>query len=289
MQHRGFRSGKSAPIRFWPHSIVPHSEDFFVMCRRWIQQWTELVPILMSMKSDCDSCEKENESPTADGDNEPPPSYLNERGEDYQEQIGMPDEQNMRSWSHHHSTDTVDDPIFRAAMRGYDAVSFVFGLEVTWSLIQHRQQEEEERQALLELETMNEMNAASNETDDAIMMDDDECEDDQEDRAQEDDAFPEKGLDNSDSESAEDQIVEDSTDVAEHESSSLAVDTEEAAAMLEGKGANNEQVDDTESQDIEDRTEDEESTKHVPNPSTATTADPVTKSSKWECEVSLIW
>ena len=78
----------------------------------------------------------------------------NDRGEDFQEQIGMPDEENMRHWSHHHSVDTVDDPIFRAAMRGYDTVSFVFGLEVTWSLIQQRQQEEEEKQAMLEIERL---------------------------------------------------------------------------------------------------------------------------------------
>lgn len=65
-----------------------------------------------------------------------------------------PDEENMRHWSHHYSTDTVDDPVFRAAMRGFDAVSFVFGLEVTWSLIQQRKQEEEELLAMKELENM---------------------------------------------------------------------------------------------------------------------------------------
>jgi hypothetical protein len=80
----------------------------------------------------------------------------NDRGDDYQEQIGMPDEENMRHWSHHHTADTVDDPVFRAAMRGCDAVSFVFGLEVTWSLIQQRQQEEEERIALQELNCLQE-------------------------------------------------------------------------------------------------------------------------------------
>jgi hypothetical protein len=41
-------------------------------------------------------------------------------------------------------------------MRGFDAVSFVFGLEVTWSLIQQRQQDEEERLALGELECLQE-------------------------------------------------------------------------------------------------------------------------------------
>ena len=114
------------------------------------------------MKSDSDNDEKENDSElNTDGECLAAPSYLNnERGEDYQEQIGMPDEENMCSWSHHHSTDTVDDPIFRAAMRGYDQVSFVFGLEVTWSIIQQRQQDEEERQAMLEFESMKEMNEA---------------------------------------------------------------------------------------------------------------------------------
>jgi hypothetical protein len=62
------------------------------------------------------------------------------------------DEENMRSWSHHFSVDTCDDPVFRAAMKGYDQVSFVFGLEVTWSLIQQRQQEEEEKVAMEELQ-----------------------------------------------------------------------------------------------------------------------------------------
>ena len=101
----------------------------------------------MLMKSDSNEAEKENvdSGDGADG-SETPATHLNERGENFQDQIGMPDEENMRSWSHHHSTDTVDDPVFRAAMRGYDAVSFVFGLEVTWSLIQQRQQEEEEQQ-----------------------------------------------------------------------------------------------------------------------------------------------
>lgn len=122
----------------------------------WVEQWTELVPRLMVMKAEeelsggSDDAEEAGILGTCSTIN-------NERGEDYQEQIGMPDEENMRSWSHHHSTDTVDDPVFRAAMRGYDSVSFVFGLEVTWSLIQQRQQEEEERQAMQELEEIQEL------------------------------------------------------------------------------------------------------------------------------------
>ena len=126
----------------------------------WLGEWTALVPVLMNMKPDDDNTGKENSGPSdcAAGDDEGKCALIdNERGEDYQEQLGMPDEENMRSWSHHYNTDTVDDPIFRAAMRGFDSVSFVFGLEVTWSLIQQRQQEEEERQAAEELQRLEEL------------------------------------------------------------------------------------------------------------------------------------
>jgi hypothetical protein len=124
----------------------------------WTEQWANLVPNLMRMKPD-ENDEQNSALALEDSDENQIASAFchNERGEDYQEQIGMPDEENMRHWSHHHSTDTVDDPVFRAAMRGFDDVSFVFGLEVTWSLIQQRQQEEEERQAMLELECIEEM------------------------------------------------------------------------------------------------------------------------------------
>ena len=114
----------------------------------WIEKWTELVPILMCMKSDDEEAKLNDTSEDAvDKLLLSSANSCNERGEDYQEQIGMPDEENMRLWSHHYSTDTVDDPVFRAAMRGTDAVSFVFGLEVTWSNIQARQEAEEEAEA----------------------------------------------------------------------------------------------------------------------------------------------
>jgi hypothetical protein len=121
----------------------------------WYDQWTEVVPSLMNMKA-CDDDEEKSEKDLdpVDAALESCANMHNERGDNYQEQIGMPDEENMRHWSHHHSTDTVDDPVFRTAMRGYDSVSFVFGLEVTWSLIQERQQEEEMRAAMKEMETM---------------------------------------------------------------------------------------------------------------------------------------
>lgn len=142
----------------------------------WVEKWTDLVPLLMTMKADsCEDCDKiTSESGDALEDIlESCANVNNDRGDDYQEQIGMPDEENMRHWSHHHTTDTVDDPVFRAAMRGCDAVSFVFGLEVTWSLIQQRQQEEEERIALQELNCLNECNG---DKEDKEQQDGDDCE-----------------------------------------------------------------------------------------------------------------
>jgi hypothetical protein len=151
----------------------------------WLERWTELVPALLSMKpEDEEKKDKEDEGDALDCC----ANVHNERGDDYQEQIGMPDEENMRNWSHHHTTGTVDDPIFRAAMRGCDAVSFVFGLEVTWSLIQERQQEEEERQAMEELGAVQELNESDDE-------DEEDEADDQNENADEDggeETVPEK-------------------------------------------------------------------------------------------------
>ncbi len=61
----------------------------------------------------------------------------------FQEQMGMPAEEDLNNWSHHFSTDTVDDEIFQLALAGTGdrVVSFVFGLEVTWSRLQARDAE----------------------------------------------------------------------------------------------------------------------------------------------------
>ena len=79
----------------------------------WIEEWTNQVPILMTMKPDEDSG-KENQVPVCEHGNQDDKLAVinNERGENFQEQLGMPEEEDMRSWSHHFSTDTVDDPIF---------------------------------------------------------------------------------------------------------------------------------------------------------------------------------
>jgi Bromodomain len=151
------------------------TEEITIAARRlqaiWLEKWTNLVPVLMSLKvwdgldQVKNPCEESND---VDELLKTCATFNNERSDDYQDQIGMPDEENMRHWSHHYTTDTVDDPVFRAAMRGTDAVSFVFGLEVTWSLIQQRQQDEEERLALEALDCIQEVdeNEEDNEEED---------------------------------------------------------------------------------------------------------------------------
>lgn len=132
----------------------------------WVARWQDLVPILMTMKPEPEKKEHDLDQEISTDAMEICGHVHNERSDDYQEQIGMPDEENMRDWSHHYKTDTVDDPIFRAAMRGYDSVSFVFGLEVTWGKIQQRQQEEEDRKAMEELEQMEELQNQEEDDDD---------------------------------------------------------------------------------------------------------------------------
>lgn len=67
-------------------------------------------------------------------------------------QTGMPKEEDLNRWSHHHSAQSCDDEIFRLSQVGYDTVSFVFGLEVTWDLIQEQMKEDEEHQKAVEEE-----------------------------------------------------------------------------------------------------------------------------------------
>jgi len=268
----------------------------------WVQQWTELVPKLMLMKADCD-VEKENSEPEdmchlAESEENPAASHLNERGEDFQDQIGMPDEENMRSWSHHHSTDTVDDPIFRAAMRGYDSVSFVFGLEVTWSLIQQRQQEEEERQAMLaleELENIEEIDGADEETE-LVKSEEEDGGGNAEEEGEKDesDESPKEGPIKSGEEDTAGMVDADSTDIVDNELASHGDENEEeTAAPASEELEASIQTDDTLSKAVDDGIgEDSETTVEEPDVTGINTAPveeapastPTAKKPKWECK-----
>ncbi len=150
-------------MKIWSPGEDPIADAAGRLHSWWVGRWQDLVPVLMTMRVEPEKQEKDAGEEISTDAMDICTHVHNERGDDYQEQIGMPDEENMRDWSHHYKTDTVDDPIFRAAMRGYDSVSFVFGLEVTWGKIQQRQQEEEGRKAMEELQQMEELQKADEE------------------------------------------------------------------------------------------------------------------------------
>lgn len=155
-------------LKVWSPSVDPVAEAAHKLQVWWFEKWKDLVPELMTMKANDDKHDNVVEIDDTNGGMPGAAAIMNERGDNYQEQMGMPDEENMRSWSHHYTTDTIDDPVFRAAMRGFESVSFIFGLEVTWSLIQQKNQEEDEKQAMLELQAIQELN---------VEEEDDEAED----------------------------------------------------------------------------------------------------------------
>ena len=61
-------------------------------------------------------------------------------------QEGCPEDEDFNKWSHHTSVDTCDDEALRRACQDNDVVSFVFGLEVNWTLLQSKQEEQREEE-----------------------------------------------------------------------------------------------------------------------------------------------
>lgn len=65
----------------------------------------------------------------------------------YHPQIGMPPEEDLNSWGHHRSYDSVDDEVMQNALKQVhaDLVSFAFSCRIDWQLLQEHQAENEER------------------------------------------------------------------------------------------------------------------------------------------------
>lgn len=66
----------------------------------------------------------------------------------YHPQVGMPPEEDLNSWGHHLSYDSVDDAVMQAALRHVqtDLVSFAFSCRVDWELLQEHQAQNEEKE-----------------------------------------------------------------------------------------------------------------------------------------------
>eukprot|EP00981_Chlorochromonas_danica_P009089 scaffold2486_cov169-Ochromonas_danica.AAC.8 len=128
-----------------------------------IKQWTDLVPNLVSLvgveedaSDKMDVCPDCNESGANRDSNSSGPSAT------FVEQVGCPEDTDINNWSHHCSVLTCDDDLLCSAFGDTEDayISFVFGLEVNFSLLelreaQNREEVErkkaEQQQALLEL------------------------------------------------------------------------------------------------------------------------------------------
>jgi hypothetical protein len=119
----------------------------------FLNRWADFVPLLTATSSST-SCEAEQDTSVADDSSEFVP------------QEGCPDEEDFNKWSHHCSVLTCDDEALRRSVGDSDVVSFLFGLEVNWDLLQARQElkrEEEEarkEQQRVELEALNKRRAS---------------------------------------------------------------------------------------------------------------------------------
>lgn len=66
---------------------------------------------------------------------------IDEIDEEFVEQEGCPEDTDFNRWSHHCSVSTCDDEVLKRSMADDNTVSFVFGLEVNWSLLVAKQEE----------------------------------------------------------------------------------------------------------------------------------------------------
>ena len=151
------------------HDQVPAEEKIFPnyvhieqIC---VERWMLCVPQLRELgkskqkedveNSNSDDCgEKERSGGDEDDEKEEELEFV--------DQEGCPDETDFNKWSHHISTNTIDDDVMAKAMADDDTVSFVFGLEVNWDLLQEKElleadekeaRKEQQRLDLLELNT----------------------------------------------------------------------------------------------------------------------------------------
>ena len=115
----------------------------------FLNRWADLIPMLSvaATSNHPEASGKRSEEDEDDFENVP--------------QIGCPDEEDFNKWSHHCSVNTCDDEALRRAVSDSEAVSFLFGLEVNWDLLQEKQlatrdvDEQRKEELRLQLEDLN--------------------------------------------------------------------------------------------------------------------------------------
>jgi hypothetical protein len=117
-------------------SLFPASFSFL---SEFLRSWTEFVPSIRDLvtatkdtSSKSDMCANKTENAAAADDEE----VVNDENE-HVEQEGCPNDTAFNEWSHHCTVASCDDEILKRSMVDDDStISFVFGLEVNWQLLQ---------------------------------------------------------------------------------------------------------------------------------------------------------
>lgn len=105
----------------------------FSILHKFVYLWGELVPKLSLL----------NSTQCVNGET----SVLGE-DEEWVPQEGCPEEEDFNRWSHHCSAVSTDDECLRRATEGDSSVSFIFGLEINWDLLQARQDAQRESELI---------------------------------------------------------------------------------------------------------------------------------------------
>lgn len=143
-------------------SLFPPSFSLF---SEFIRQWTELVPHLVTLTNKAPEAVRDGDGSSEGGavrksggaissdndeggEREEAAGVSAEPKESFAEQIGCPTDVDLLSFSHHPTVLTVDDDLLRSAfLDSQDAlISFVFGLEVNFSMLEMREKEEKEKE-----------------------------------------------------------------------------------------------------------------------------------------------
>jgi hypothetical protein len=130
----------------------------FSVYETFLRQWTAMVPELMALAN----------APSKVNNNSTKLLQQSQMDEDVLlpqqsvEQDGCPEESDLNRWSHHQSVLTCDDELMGKALGDADdLVSFVFGLEINWSLLEQRElimRDENERRKEQQVKDLAELN-----------------------------------------------------------------------------------------------------------------------------------
>jgi len=120
--------------------IVEGNNSLFIKgfspSNEFVHRWSEFVPKLAAISMAKGRVDEKKEVDD-DGDDE-----------EIVEQEGCPEENELNRWSHHSNVHSCDDETLRKALLDDNTVSFVFGLEVNWSLLQSKEESTRERDEL---------------------------------------------------------------------------------------------------------------------------------------------